>query len=64
MNNYYSQVEKISIIVDITKKLMNFPSSQGGTINLLNKNDDNYSFGVWNFYWDAGTLLHCCPWPY
>tara|TARA_B100001093_G_C26461508_1_gene856641 strand:- start:364 stop:651 length:288 start_codon:yes stop_codon:yes gene_type:complete len=38
MNNNYSQVEKISIIVDITKKLMNFPSSQGGNINLLNKN--------------------------
>tara|TARA_B100000424_G_scaffold89018_1_gene66613 strand:- start:3887 stop:4153 length:267 start_codon:yes stop_codon:yes gene_type:complete len=31
-------MEKIQIVVDITKKLVNFPSSQGGSINLLNKN--------------------------
>ena len=38
MNTSYSREEKIAIIVDITKKLRDFPSTQGGTINIMNRN--------------------------
>ena len=41
MNNSYTREEKIAIIVEITKKLHTFPSTQGNTMNLMNL---NYSF--------------------
>lgn len=41
MSNLYSKEEKVKIIVDIAKKLKEFPSVGGGTINLYN---DQYLF--------------------
>ena len=38
MSNSYTREEKVTIIVDITKKLHTFPSRQGGTMNLMNQN--------------------------
>lgn len=34
----YSREEKVAIIVDITKKLYTFPSNDGNTMNLMNRN--------------------------
>jgi len=38
---YYTQAEKIKMVIDIVNKLKNFPTVNGGTIDLYN---DQYSY--------------------
>ena len=37
---YYTQADKIKMVIDIVNKLKNFPTVNGGTIDLYN---DQYS---------------------
>jgi hypothetical protein len=38
MNNYYSQKERLEIVLNITNKLKNYELKNGKTINLYNEN--------------------------
>lgn len=38
MNNYYSQKERLEIVLNITKKLKNYELKNGKIINLYNEN--------------------------
>ena len=38
---YYTQADKIKMVIDIVNKLKNFPTVNGGTIDLYN---DQYSY--------------------
>ena len=38
MVDFYTKEEKVAIVIDIIKKLVNFPSKNGDTVNLYNSN--------------------------